>query len=222
MTKLSRIRFSPTVWRLFDLYLGVITAFRFHRVVISGALDMPEPKCPVILISNHSTWWDGFFLRLLQKRRFAAWPLYTVTLASEQHKLPFFFKRLGILPMGSGPRHTLGLMRSLLARANEARGEIVVSYFPQGKIYPSSKRPLDFRRGVEVLARYLGAVVIPVGIHIEPMQNKKPTAFIVVGPTLSDTSIGELERAVERELDTLLGQLNARGEALTSSPAESR
>ncbi len=220
MTSFTEIHFSPTVWKLFDLYLGVITAFRFHRVVVLGGLQVSEVQSPVILISNHSTWWDGFFMRLVQKKFFPDRPLYTVAMRSEQHKLPFFFRKLGVLPLGPGPQQTLRLVRCLLARSNEALGKVVISYFPQGKIYPSLKRPLQFKRGIEVIAKALGAAVIPVGIHIEPMQYKKPTAFIVVGaPTVGASAI-ELERLVERELDRLIGQLCERGEGLASRPVD--
>ncbi len=212
MTRLDEIRFSPLVWNLFDLYLGIITSFRFHEVILSGAFDVSKLQGPIILISNHSTWWDGFFMRRVQKRLFPGRPLYTVTLGSEQDKLPFFFRRLGVLPLFPGPGETLGLLRNLVSRSKEAHGEIVVSFFPQGKIYPSAKRPLKFKRGIEVLVRALGATVIPIGIHIEPLQHKKPTALIVVGVPLTGASISQLESAVEGELDNLMRQLVARGE----------
>jgi len=58
-------------------------------------------------------------------------------------------------------------------------------------------------------------VVIPVGIHIEPLNHAAPSAFVYAGEPLADSeavSAGPVERLVEGELDRILQLLTQYGE----------
>ena len=78
------------------------------------------------------------------------------------------------------------------------------------------KRPLDFKPGLARLVERIGPFEIyPVAVHIEPLQNKKPTAFVSVGEPLSyrmKMPAGEIESHVTAELDALLSFVSRYGE----------
>jgi len=79
----------------------------------------------------------------------------------------------------------------------------VFAYFPQGHVWPSSRRPLGVRRGIEAVARIVAPVdVIPISIHIEPLVDARPTPFVWVGAPLSAEDADSLvsSDAVEERL----------------------
>lgn len=78
------------------------------------------------------------------------------------------------------------LPRELEARRT-ARPDAVFGFFPQGRIWPSHRCPLGFRRGVAWLASRLAPIaVVPVGLHLEPLTRPGPAAFASVGAPPED------------------------------------
>jgi 1-acyl-sn-glycerol-3-phosphate acyltransferase len=192
-----------------------------HIAGLPRGLPVDEP---LILVANHVSWWDGFVLRELHRCLRPGTPLHTVMLESELRRLRPL-RALGAVGMKPGnPASIAHTIRTLGERLRQ-RPDSVVNYFPQGRIWPSHRRPLGFERGVELFARRLGRTrLIPVGIHIEPLQRVAPSAFVHAGPPLPSDSPGlsakHLESAVAASLDAIHAHLARHGErALESWPA---
>jgi 1-acyl-sn-glycerol-3-phosphate acyltransferase len=196
-------------------------ASRLHCAPIVGLpLDLPRDR-PLLLVANHTSWWDGFLMRdvhaALRPRR----PIYTVMTEHElqRHR---FLRLLGAVPLRPGsPSSLLRLLRTL-RHAVEREPDATIVFFPQGRIWPSTRRPLGFQRGVDLLLRQLApCYVLPAAIHIEPLNRAAPTAFVSLGDVrhVPEHEIGApaLEAAVAERLDRL-GELLARyGETLVST-----
>lgn len=151
----------------------------FSEVLVEGPVSAPPADLPVLYVANHSTWWDGFLmLRVHESLR--AGPLFTVIEEGQLRRNPILRAAGGVgLDPGS-----LGSLKRLLRGLAAVRDEpgLGVSLFPQGKIHSSRRRPLGFRRGLEGVARALGApTVVPVAMHVEPLNRRRPTAFVLVG-----------------------------------------
>src|SRR5690606_16111415 len=85
--------------------------------------------------------------------------------------------------------------------------------FPQGRIWPAHRRPLGFARGLELIAHALSPVILPLGIHVEPLNTLSPTFFVSIAPPMEGTATrSTVEGAVEAELDSIHDLLNAHGE----------
>jgi len=115
----------------------------------------------------------------------------------------------------------LRMLRTIRRLRSEDPGT-VFSYFPQGRIWPSSRRPLEIRRGIEAVTRVLAPVrVVPIGIHIEPLVDIRPTPLVWLGEPL-DVPRGEslgratLAERLERSLDQIHLRLNEWGEDVLS------
>jgi len=180
---------------------------------VAGALVANE-GLPVVLVSNHVSWWDGFLLREVHRLLGGSSPLFTVMREDELERRPFL-RRIGCL--GVDPARsasTLRLLRQLrVVRERETRPW--VSFFPQGVIRPSWARPLEFRRGIEGVLRVMEPVtLVPVGLHLEPLNRLSPAAFVSVGPAMrwTDSLSGGLERAVGNEVDRILDFVRVNGE----------
>lgn len=200
--------FSRAAVYAFELVSRPLVRSRLN-VLISAPTELPD-DLPILFAANHVSWWDGFLLRELHRRLRPDSPFYTVMLASELAKRPYF-GLFGCLPIDPDSlpsiRSTFGQLGRLLHRY--PRGAI--AYFPQGRIWPSTRRPLGFHRGINLLARRLPpTVVVPVGIHIEPLNNLRPTAFLVCGEPFLVEDSQPVDRASEEAVTELLDDLQER------------
>jgi hypothetical protein len=177
--------------------------------------DLPS-RTPLVIASNHSTWWDGFALRALQRSLRPRAPVYTVMLERELARRPFF-RRIGVI--GIDPER-LASVRGLMRRIDDLtlrRPDSVIIFFPQGRIWPSYRRPLGFRPGIELLLRQLPEwLLLPVGLHLESLNSSRPTLFLNCGAVQSSSDppvgAGQIEACVEKCLDDLRAHLLRCGE----------
>jgi 1-acyl-sn-glycerol-3-phosphate acyltransferase len=209
--------YSRAALAAFELFFLPWMRRRLHAVHIAWPAPNTIPHDhPLLLAANHVSWWDGFLLREVHRRLRPGAPIQVLMTEAELARLRFF-RRFGAV--GVDPERTasvLGAVRRIKRQA-EARPDTMVFVFPQGRIYPSSRRPLGFRRGVELIARQLDAVVLPVGIHIEPLNHAAATAFIAIGEPMPPGSVltaEAMEARVEGELDRIRGLLEQHGEAV--------
>lgn len=181
---------------------------------------LPHPDSvagPLILVANHVSWWDGFVLREVHRALRPRAPLHTVMLEPELRRQPIL-RALGAVGIEPDRPATIARCVRVLQARIRRRPDSVVLFFPQGRIWPAHRRPLGFRRGIELFAERLpGAVLLPVALHLEPLQRVAPTAFALGGEVLEGGSgratADRLEAAVARGLDRIHGFLDEHGEA---------
>lgn len=207
-----RSRFSPTAVGAFELFFRPWMRRRVNAVRMAGLPGPGLPAGPLLLAANHVSWWDGFILREVQRVLRPRAPMYTVMAEAELRRFPYF-RRLGVVGVeGASPLSVARALRLLKSRLRE-RPDAVVVFLPQGRIWPSHRRPLGFRRGVELFARHLSTIILPVGLHAEPLNTISPTFFVAAGEPLDGAwRVAELERRVEAQLDAIHALLAVHGE----------
>lgn len=210
-----KTRYSPGVWAGFELLFLPWMHHRLDGVHVRGEENTAWlPDLPLLLVANHVSWWDGFLLREVHRRIRPDAPLHVVMSGRELRRNPLF-RWMGAVPLGDGPLAARQLLLDLQARRH-ARHDAVFGFFPQGRIWPSHRRPLGFRRGATWLATRLAPIaVVPVGLHLEPLTRPGPAAFVSVGrPRIvrAESTVGELEDSVTRLVDDLLRWVRRHGE----------
>ncbi len=205
-----KVAYSRALRRIFDLYL----AYRFQRTfdqMIVQTLGEPtaaDRHLPVLLVANHCSWWDGFFLAKLQRQIAPSAILVTIMLESELCKYPLF-RRLGA--MGVDPNNPVSVAHCFKALKNlvqTGKKSVFIAYFPQGEICPQLDLPLNFKPGIELLTKVLGPLqILPVALGIEPLRAAKPSAFILVGDQISTDSTSPISsKTIEKIIEQLLVQ----------------
>ena len=202
-------------WGIFDLFFRPWMRHRIHAIRIAGAGELLAAEGPILICPNHSSWWDGFLVRELQRKVWPKASFHTVMLDEELGLRPFL-RFMGAIGLRRG---SIGSLRASLRHLNALRerdSAIVVVFFPQGKIWPSFRRPLGFQPGVRLFLEALAPLrVLPLGIHLETGPFPAPVAYLSAGELLELDEIDGievLERRVEEEVDAIQHFLALHGE----------
>ncbi|MDZ7291804.1 MAG: lysophospholipid acyltransferase family protein [candidate division KSB1 bacterium] len=199
--------------RIFYPYVMGLFKRHFHAIHLLGEVPETNPELPLLLLPNHSTWWDGFFVYLLNRKLFARLPY--LMMLEEQLARYRFFARLGAFSINP---HSAGSVResirySIEILKQQLTPKPLLCIFPQGDLWPWDKRPLEFKGGTEVILNgYAGRVnLLPLAIRTEFLGEQRPEAFFLFGQntiTNSNTFLG-MQRLQEIE-ENLLDQLRDR------------
>jgi 1-acyl-sn-glycerol-3-phosphate acyltransferase len=175
MTEARHAAWADVVFRP---YLREITRRTFEAVRLLGEAPELPRDVPLIIVANHGTWWDGFFIYLLNTvvlhRR-----LYIMML-EEQLRRYRFFRRLGAFGIERGHprsvRASLSYSAEVLMDASNC-----LCVFPQGSMRRLHDRPLGFKRGLESVLSMHGraACILPVAIACEFLGERRPEAFFL-------------------------------------------
>ena len=188
--------------KLLNVYLRIRYHFSFHKILIdiSGVEHQINLDQPVLLIANHSSWWDGFFVYELYKKLQAKTDFKIVMLESQLEKFPFFRLCGAVGLIRQDQEHNRNVFNQLKNH--------FVCFFPQGELRPQNHRPLTFKKGIDELIQILHPVqIVPVAIHIEPFQFMKPTVLIKAGSLILSESKSanaiSLAALTEKNLDVV-------------------
>lgn len=165
---------------IFQPYLARLFKKHFHEIQLFGESPEIPDQLPVLLLPNHSTWWDGFFVYLLNKRIFHR-TAYLMMLETQLTKYKFF-RKIGAYSIE--PKNRRGVIESLEYTVELLNREMsLVSVFPQGQLLPWHTRPLGYKRGVEWILRKYGKPVtlLPLAIRTEFLGEKRPSVFFLFG-----------------------------------------
>ncbi len=133
---------------LFSIYLKRLFQKQFSAFRIIN--DFPEEAReggPVLLLPNHSSWWDGFVFFL--HNRLELRKNFFLMMLERELKRNKFFSRLGAFSIDpSLPRKTLESLRYSLDVLENGGSDTGLILFPQGEILLSESRNYHFRPGV--------------------------------------------------------------------------
>ena len=170
--------------QLFRLYVTRLLKRHFRRFHLLGERPSPDPAYPLLLLPNHSSWWDGFWVYLLNQQLFQR-QFYVMMLERELLKYPFF-SRIGAF--GIDPDNPKGILHTLqytveVMNAPGDNGKPLVCIFPQGKLRPWARRPLDYKRGIDwIIEKHQGNInVVPLAMRAEYLGQQHPEVFFLFG-----------------------------------------
>jgi 1-acyl-sn-glycerol-3-phosphate acyltransferase len=163
-------------------------------------------ESPVLVVSNHTAWWDPLLILYLAVRVLRL-DAYAMMDAKNLRALPFFGKvgAFGVdLDDPADGARGIRYGSKLLDRPGR-----LVWIFPQGREVPATARPLGFRGGSAEIARLAkNAAVFPAAIRYEHGARPEAGIYVSFGPRLPPErhparARSAQEAAVTRELDRI-------------------
>ena len=206
------MRSTAGAWALFDLVRRPWMALRV-RVRLTGVRPS-LPGGPLLLVANHESFWDGFIVRDVQRALRPGASFHALMLNRELAPRPWL-RLLGGIGVTPG---SVAAGRRMLRAVEALPGDAVLGYFPQGRIRPTSPRPLGFHVGAaKVCERSMPTTVVPVGIRLVQGRTPRTEAYVSVGPPVeasggSWVSAAAMEDAVTAEVDAIDAFLAEYGE----------
>jgi 1-acyl-sn-glycerol-3-phosphate acyltransferase len=164
------------VYPFFKLYALYKIRRNFKEVIITGFYE--EKNLPVLLVSNHLSWWDGFWamylnLKLLHRK-------FHFMMLEDQLRRYSFFINTGGYSVRKGSRsviESINYTKKLLADNKN-----MVLLFPQGKITSVYDQSLKFEKGLEhILKDVDGKVqIVFMANLVDYFSNEKPTLYMYI------------------------------------------
>jgi 1-acyl-sn-glycerol-3-phosphate acyltransferase len=198
----------PLAKQVFVPYLRHLFRKHTHGVFVLNAIpDIPD-HIPIILAPNHSLWWDGFIVYMLNHVHYQR--KFHVMMLEEQLHRYWFFQHVGAYSIRQeSPRSIVETMRYTQTLLQQTPAPLI-TIFPQGEQLPTRIRPLHCKRGIEMLTQssHQEIAVIPLAVRIEHIDQPLPHVIINHG-TIRIASRSapymtqDLEADITNALDTI-------------------
>ena len=209
------------MFRLFGLYLRWYLGRHFHALRISRT-GLPRDLAgkPLIVYSNHPSWWDPAVYILLCDMLFRGRAGYGPMDTSALGKYGVL-ERMGVFGVDlDNPRGAATFLRTSLAVLDSPANMLWIT--AEGAFTDPRTRPVTLRPGLAHLARRVpGAVILPLAIEYTFWNESRPEALLRFGePLLSDLpgSVSEwtarLESRLADTMDVLATESATRNAAL--------
>ncbi len=137
------------IYPFFKFYSVWKTKLNFNPVEIRGKILQKD--LPVLLLSNHSTWFDGFWAEYINQKIFSR--KFHFMMLESQLRRYWFFNYCGGFSVRKNSRsvlETIGYTAELLSDPGN-----IVLVFPQGEIQSIHNQTFRFERGAELILKKL-------------------------------------------------------------------
>ncbi len=170
-------RHNPFVYSFLSCYAKIKIRNNFREVVMKGEADVSGRS--VLLLSNHISWWDGFWAFFLNDSLFRK-HFYFMMNETELKKRKLFSQAGGfsIANRGRSVFQALDYASALLRQP-----ENLVLIYPQGKLHSAQDHDFRFKKGIERLniAGDEQSKVVFLFQLVDYYQHPKPTLFLYYG-----------------------------------------
>lgn len=127
-----------------SLYTRLGLKRNFQSVRIFG--DTEQYDKALLIISNHFSWWDGFFIYYLNDRVFKK--RFHVMMLEDQLKRNMILNKVGAFSVQKNSRSILESLKYARQILDADPGNMLL-FYPQGEIQSLYTRPLHFEKGIE-------------------------------------------------------------------------
>jgi 1-acyl-sn-glycerol-3-phosphate acyltransferase len=135
------------VYNFFQFYSVWKTKRNFHKVYVNGHFD--DKGLSVLVISNHFSWWDGFWVVYLNYKLFHR--VFNFMMLEEELKKRMFFTKTGGFSIKRGSRSVIETIEYTAELLSDKRNMVLL--FPQGEIMSMHAASMRFEKGVEYIIK---------------------------------------------------------------------
>lgn len=169
-----KAKHNVIIYPFFKWYTRMKMKGNFKPIKIINDID--EKNLPVLLVTNHNSWWDGFWVQYINIQIFKR--KFHFMMLEEQLRKFWFFNYTGGFSVRKNSKsiiETLDYTRQLLTNKNN-----LVLMYPQGEIQSMHEPVFKFERGIEHILRKMEnpvQVVFMVSL-VDYFSNPNPGLFL--------------------------------------------
>ena len=169
-----KAKHNAVIYPFFKWFIRFKINRNFNPVKITS--EIIEKNLPVLLITNHNSWWDGLWVEYVNQQIFKR--KYHFMMLEEQLRKFWFFNYTGGFSVRKNSKsiiETLDYTRQLLTNKNN-----LVLMYPQGEIQSMHEPVFKFERGLEHILKKIEnpvQVVFMVSL-VDYFSNPKPGLFL--------------------------------------------
>jgi 1-acyl-sn-glycerol-3-phosphate acyltransferase len=165
---------NTLIYSFFKIYTLWKISRSFRRVIITGEYN--EDNKAILLISNHFSWWDGFWAMYLNLKIFRR--KFHFMMLEEQLEKFWFFKYTGGYPVRKRTRSILESINYTIELLSVRQNLVLL--FPQGRLESLYKNSITFEKGVSRIASAVAgkAQVIFVVNLVDYLSESKPSLCV--------------------------------------------
>ena len=160
----------------------------FSKIKMRG--PSVDKEKPLLIIANHFSWWDGFFISSLNKKKFKK--KFHIMMEEKQLVENRILNYGGVFSIKKNSKQVIESLSYTLELLKDPGN--MVALFPQGQFESSCQHPLHFENGLNWILKKLPQQVemIFLANQVEYFDSAKPNLFIhfetynYSGKTLTD------------------------------------
>lgn len=212
---------SPWLLGWFTWYSRRYLRRHFHSLRISRSGSAPGFRDqPLVIYSNHASWWDPLVCLVLKAHRFPERQAFTPIDAAALERYGIL-RRVGFFPVEQrSARGAVQFLRTATAILKSPRNLLAIT--PQSRFADVRERPVHFEGGLGLLAtRVDDAVFVPFAAEYVFWEERLPEilvrfgeAVVVKSKTTSDRSSAEwtklFETKMQQNQDALAAEVQRR------------
>lgn len=152
------------------------TRMKMHFSKIRMIGDIEKKELPVLLIANHFSWWDGFFIASLNQQKIGK--RFHIMMEEKQLSENRFLNYGGVYSVRKQSKDVMESLKYTLELLTDSGN--LVALFPQGKFESKYRHPLHFEKGLGWILKKLGSEVqfIFMANQVEYFDSVKPLLFM--------------------------------------------
>jgi len=154
-----------------------LTRFVYKFEVI-GKENIENLKPPLIIVSNHKSYWDHFFLGVAATPKFNS-PLLPFRFLASDHLFKTFLRPFVVLLGGFRNYRGQGLEISLKKPLAILKNNGALIFYPEGGMVRETNKIGEPRRGIGALALWSGVRILPAAI--KGSRDKKNGIKVIFG-----------------------------------------
>lgn len=164
----NNLIFSFFSWYIQFIIKKDFLAFKYGEVEI-------KQDAAILVLANHFSWWDGFFLFYINKKVFKK--QFHVLVNAENYTKVGFLKYLGAFAAENKGKDVLETLNYAGKLLNNPENLVLV--FPQGKLYSNHLKNISFEKGVMQMinASQKKINIIFAATFIDYFSKRKPSAY---------------------------------------------
>jgi 1-acyl-sn-glycerol-3-phosphate acyltransferase len=164
---------NPFIYNFFRLYTKAAIGIFFRKVTIVG--EAGDAGRAVLAISNHISWWDGFWVMYLNMKRFGR--TFFFMMQEDQLEKHSFFRKTGGYPVRKNSKSILESLTYTIELLSQPGNMVLL--FPQGKIESAQKHDISFGKGVlKVIKETENVQVLFIVNIVDYYSGPRPELFV--------------------------------------------